>query len=82
MGIISGAICSNVPVSEEDACSDLTSNVPPVQKWGKLFVTSGTAGGDIIRIIAAEEDTQVTLTGSVSTGSGVIAKGGHDDFGE
>lgn len=81
VGVISGSACSVVPAGSASDCQQLTEQLPPVQKWGYAFVTSGTFGGDIIRVVAAEDATIVNLTGSTSTSSATItAKGGFHDF--
>eukprot|EP00058_Branchiostoma_floridae_P004563 XP_002590051.1 hypothetical protein BRAFLDRAFT_129759 [Branchiostoma floridae] len=47
----------------------LVEQVPPVNTWGRRFVTvplEGRTGGDIFRIVAAKDNTQVRLSSSQS----------------
>ena len=82
MGVLSGTACSKVPKSSSGTCNQLTSQIPPVQKWGYTFVTRGTVSGDILRVLVAEDSTEVVLTGTVTAATTVtLAKAKFYDFG-
>ncbi|XP_066269367.1 IgGFc-binding protein-like [Branchiostoma lanceolatum] len=47
----------------------LVEQLPPVNTWGRRFVTvplEGRTGGDVFRVVAAKDNTQVRLSGSQS----------------
>ncbi|XP_035683576.1 IgGFc-binding protein-like [Branchiostoma floridae] len=66
--LMSGVQCANVPVGIH-SCDHLVEQIPPVDTWGKRFVTvplAGRTGGDIFRIVAARDGTTVRVTGHTS----------------
>ena len=65
VAVFSGVQCANVPEGVT-YCDHLVEQMVPVETWGKSFVTSPLAtrtGGDIFRVLAAEDGTQVTIDG-------------------
>ncbi|XP_078687045.1 uncharacterized protein LOC144919468 [Branchiostoma floridae x Branchiostoma belcheri] len=63
--LMSGVQCVNVP-AEVSACDHIVEQIPPVNTWGRLFVTVPFAvrtRGDIFRIVAARDGTIVSVTG-------------------
>ncbi|XP_019621165.1 PREDICTED: IgGFc-binding protein-like [Branchiostoma belcheri] len=65
VSVMSGVRCANVPTGIT-ACDHLVEQVPPVNSWGQRFVTVPLAlrrGGDIFRLVAARDGTDVTVTG-------------------
>ena len=57
--------CANVPVSKP-YCDHLVEQLTPVDAWGRRFVTMPLAtrsGGDTFRVLAAEDDTTVSING-------------------
>lgn len=58
--------CANVPLAK-GACDHLVEQLPPVETWGRRFVTMPLAtrvGGDRFRVVAAEDDTRVSIGGT------------------
>ena len=58
-----GNRCTTIP-SGVGACDYITEQVPPTAKWGSNFLSaslSGRSSGDIYRIIAAENSTNVVV---------------------
>ncbi|XP_078613391.1 IgGFc-binding protein-like [Branchiostoma floridae x Branchiostoma japonicum] len=65
IALMSGNRCVYVP-HEIRACDHIVEQIPPVDTWGQRFVTVPLAvrrGGDIFRIVAARDGTQVNVTG-------------------
>ncbi|XP_066297901.1 IgGFc-binding protein-like, partial [Branchiostoma lanceolatum] len=65
VSVMSGSRCINVPVGVT-ACDHVVEHIPPVSTWGERFVTVPLAvrtGGDIFRIVASEDGTDVDVTG-------------------
>ncbi|XP_035699745.1 IgGFc-binding protein-like isoform X2 [Branchiostoma floridae] len=65
VSVMSGSECTNVP-NHFHACDHLVEHIPPVSTWGERFVTVPLAvrtGGDIFRIVASEDGTDVDVTG-------------------
>ncbi|CAH1272704.1 FCGBP [Branchiostoma lanceolatum] len=63
--LMSGVQCAQVPVNIGNR-DHLVEQIPPVDTWGKRFVTvplAGRTGGDIFRIVAARDSTAVNVTG-------------------
>ncbi|MGE3277324.1 MAG: MBG domain-containing protein, partial [Vicinamibacterales bacterium] len=65
VAVFSGNRCGNVPVGY-GACDILLEQLPPTDAWGESFLTVPHAlrtRGDVFRIVAAEDGTQVTING-------------------
>ncbi|XP_019614670.1 PREDICTED: IgGFc-binding protein-like, partial [Branchiostoma belcheri] len=63
--LMSGVQCVNVPAGVS-ACDHIVEQIPPVDSWGRQFVTVPLAvrtRGDIFRIVAARDGTIVSVTG-------------------
>ena len=65
VSVFGGHVCAYVPYYSQ-ACDHLEAQLPPIQAWGKQFVTrpmtpDGGPGDNIIRVIAAFDNTQVTV---------------------
>lgn len=60
-----GHNCANVPV-HVSYCDHLVEQLTPIDSWGRRFATMPLAtrsGGDTFRVLAAEEDTTVSING-------------------
>jgi hypothetical protein len=66
IAVFSGHTCSNVP-SNTTFCDHLIEQIPPVTSLGQGFVTVPLASrraGDIFRIVATQDGTNVTVNGT------------------
>jgi len=66
VSVFGGHQCGVVP-RKALACNHLVEQIPPVNTWGTRFYTSPLAtrkGGDIFRILAANDDTTVRVDGN------------------
>jgi hypothetical protein len=70
IAFFSTGICSQVPF-DYGASDLLYQQLPPVPRWGKkYFVPSSTQGIDRVRIVASQDDTNIThMGGTLITGS-------------
>lgn len=69
VSVYSGCDCTYVPVNKP-SCDYLVEQILPVKLLGKHFVTMATAnrtGGDLYHVIAAHNDTIVTIDNKVVT---------------
>jgi hypothetical protein len=67
VSVFSGHQCGIVP-SRALACDHLVEQIPPITTWGTEFLTTPLAtrkGGDIFRILAAHDNTEVKIDGAV-----------------
>ena len=66
--VFSGSMCANVPV-DCPACDHIYEQMVPVDQWGTLFHTvhAHNVGTCTIRIVAAQNGTQVTVDGGAPT---------------
>lgn len=68
IAVFAGAACSNVPPGIT-ACDHLFSQIPSVENYSSEFIvpeTVNTGGaGNVVRILAATDGTDVTVNGSV-----------------
>ncbi|WP_157667650.1 IgGFc-binding protein [Comamonas serinivorans] len=68
LAVFSGSGCANVPVGVF-ACDHLFTQLPPVNRWSRNYVVPETANtgaaGNLVRILAATNGTQVTVNGTV-----------------
>ncbi len=67
VAVNTGNVCTNVP-SSAGSCDHLEEMVPPTSAWGRNFVTmplKTRLNGDTFRFVAVEDDTEVTVNGSV-----------------
>ncbi|MEO6938812.1 MAG: T9SS type A sorting domain-containing protein [Candidatus Kapaibacterium sp.] len=63
--VFAGHVCAEVPVGAT-SCDHLCEMIPPTASWGQEFVATNFAprlGGDIIRILALNDNTAVTMDG-------------------
>jgi hypothetical protein len=63
--VFGGHVCAYVPYTSQ-ACDHLEVQVPPIQTWGKQFVSrpmtdGGGAGENLVRVVAAFDGTEVTV---------------------
>jgi protocatechuate 3,4-dioxygenase beta subunit len=66
IAVFGGHTCANVPLNEV-ACDHMIEQMPPTTSLGESFVTIPLASrrsGDIFRIVATADDTNVTVTGT------------------
>ncbi|WP_339925130.1 T9SS type A sorting domain-containing protein [uncultured Cyclobacterium sp.] len=66
ISVFSGHTCSNVPVGTT-YCDHLIEQIPPVSSLGQSFVTtplSTRRAGDIFRILATKDGTNVSVVGT------------------
>ena len=64
--VFGGHVCAYVPYTSE-ACDHLEVQVPPIQTWGKQFVSrpmtdGGGSGENLVRVVAAFDGTEVTVS--------------------
>jgi hypothetical protein len=67
VSIFGGHQCANVPV-DVSSCDHLVEQIPPSTSWGQSFLTASLAtrtAGDIFRILAAEDATEVRINGTL-----------------
>lgn len=68
LAVFSGATCSQVPVGIV-ACDHLFTQLPSVNHWASEYIVPETAltgsAGNLVRILAATDNTQVTVNGVV-----------------
>lgn len=67
VAVFGGHQCANVPAGVP-ACDHLVEQLPPVNLWGRQFVTmplAGRSGGDTFRILAMTNGTLVAVNGDV-----------------
>ncbi|XP_078665918.1 uncharacterized protein LOC144908255 isoform X2 [Branchiostoma floridae x Branchiostoma belcheri] len=65
VSVMSGVRCTNVP-NHYYWCDHLVEHIPPVNTWGRRFVTVPLAGrqeGNTFRLVAARNGTTVNVTG-------------------
>ncbi len=65
IAVFSGHVCAFVPYDTR-ACDHLETQLAPVPAWGKRYETMpliepGTSVGNLVRVIAAEDDTRITF---------------------
>ncbi|XP_078670638.1 IgGFc-binding protein-like [Branchiostoma floridae x Branchiostoma belcheri] len=66
VSVLSGNLFTVVGNNQQGSGDHIVEMIPPVDTWGKEFVTAPLAkrtAGDIFRIVAARDNTQVTVTG-------------------
>ncbi|MBL6974865.1 MAG: IgGFc-binding protein [Deltaproteobacteria bacterium] len=70
VAVFGGHVCATVPV-DVAACDHMEEQLPPLSAWGDHYVVSKTwqrgNAPDVIRILAAVNDTHVTVTPAVTT---------------
>jgi hypothetical protein len=67
VSVFGGVRCANIPVYE-GACDFIIQQMVPTTAWGESFVTIPLAtrlAGDIFRILAQENNTQVSINGII-----------------
>jgi pimeloyl-ACP methyl ester carboxylesterase len=68
VAFFSGNSCTNIP-SGFPYCDHIVEQIPPNTTWGSTFVTQPLAGrmhGDTWRFLAAQDNTILTINGSVA----------------
>ena len=74
VSVVSGHECANIPLGAS-ACDHVVEQIPPVSKWGRIFILSTFARnvpGDIIKVVASDNNVTITVDCSNSTQSNVI----------
>jgi hypothetical protein len=69
IGVYGGAQCTNISGTLR-ACDHLVEQLPPLNSWGKSFVTIPLAtrlAGDVFRFLAQKNGTEVSINGVVVT---------------
>ncbi|MGR5422398.1 hypothetical protein [Vibrio sp. PNB22_4_1] len=67
IAVFGGNNCANVP-RRSSACDHLVEMVPAISTWGKSFLTYPLAtrrNGEVFRVIASEDNTDIIINGSV-----------------
>jgi IgGFc binding protein len=66
VAVFGGNRCANVP-TDLLGCDYLVEQLAPIRSWGSAFVVVplATRGGDTIRVVAAEDDTVISVNGAV-----------------
>lgn len=64
--VFGGHVCAYVPYTSQ-ACDHLEVQVPPIQTWGKQFVSrpmtdGGGPGENLVRVVAAFDGTEVSVS--------------------
>ncbi len=82
LAVFGGHVCTRIP-SNQQACDHMEHQIFPLQSWGKNFVVSRTKPRgnelDYFRILASENDTNVTWSGGL-TGGVTLQAGWFHDF--
>ena len=69
LAVFGGHVCTRVP-ADKTACDHMEHQIFPLQSWGKNFVVSRTKPRgnelDYFRILASENDTNVTWNGGLT----------------
>ncbi len=63
VSVFGGHTCANVP-SGVAACNFLVEQLPPVETWGRRFLTLpliGRSGGDTFRVLASADNTMLRI---------------------
>ncbi len=66
IGVFGSHVCATVPLNF-NFCDHLTEMLPATDTWGQNFVTvpfANRLGGDIFRIMASQDNTDVTINGA------------------
>ena len=75
ISVFSGHECGNVPGPKRPGpCDHLIEQIPPTDMWGNEVVTiplRTRTGGDLIKVIAAQDSTSVNIT-RTDFGTGVV----------
>ncbi|MDQ3031661.1 MAG: IgGFc-binding protein [Myxococcota bacterium] len=85
VAMFGGHVCAYVPTSAE-ACDHLEVQVPPMQSWGRSFVSApmadgSTTGSNIVRVLPAFDDTMITVSPPQGgTSGGTISPGSFLEF--
>ncbi|UTW47588.1 IgGFc-binding protein [Bacterioplanoides sp. SCSIO 12839] len=67
VAVMGSVQCTNIP-SGYSACDHIVEMLPPVATYGKSFITIPLASrkkGDMIRVIASEDNTQIIIDGEL-----------------
>ena len=62
--VFAGHGCASIP-DGVSACDHAVEQIPPLSRWGRLFVVATferNVPGDSIKIVASENDTEITVT--------------------
>ncbi|MCC5953675.1 MAG: S-layer homology domain-containing protein [Acidimicrobiia bacterium] len=68
VAVFGGHGCANIPTGATTACDHIVQQLPPIDTWGRSFVTMPLAtriGGDTFRILSASDGTTVSINGAV-----------------
>jgi hypothetical protein len=85
IAMFGGHVCAYVPTNAE-ACDHLEVQVPPMQSWGRSFVSApmgdgSTSGVNIVRVLPAFDDTTITVSPPQGgTSGGTISPGSFLEF--
>jgi len=66
VGLFAGNSCANIPDDGFNFCDTVVQQIPPVPTWGQRIFTlplQTRMDGDTFRILAAEDETAVTIAG-------------------
>lgn len=81
IALFGGHSCANVPTGTT-YCDHIIEQIPPVTAWGTQFITVPLAtrtAGDIIRVLASENATDLEIVGTVNTTNHTLLAGGFVD---
>lgn len=68
IAVMAGHSCAQVPALDVEYCELVSEQLQPPSRWGEDFIAVPFAqrqGGDVLRIVAHEEDTVISLDGDV-----------------
>lgn len=64
VAVLSGHVRASVPTDSARSKDHLVEMLPPIPKWGKTYATTPFAivyGGDVIRLMAGSDDTNIEI---------------------
>jgi len=72
VAVLSGHMRTSIPRRDVYSKDHLVEMLPPIAKWGKRYATTPFAlvrNGDYVRIVASEDNTQVTFSSELGSAS-------------
>lgn len=84
IAVFGGHACAYVPTNAE-ACDHLEVQLPPIQSWGRAFVSApmgdgGMNGTNVVRVVAYEDTTVTVSPPQGGNSGGALSAGGYLEF--
>lgn len=79
VAVLSGHVRASVPTDTARSKDHLVEMLPPLPKWGKMYATTPFAivyGGDIVRLMAGTDDTNIEIETPAGPFTRYLAKAG------